>query len=162
MYLCSFYWNTSVAWYCTELLVNKRRDASSTLEYQWHAEVDTLPLVLKKKKVRQTQLITARAYQDQRWSISDRSIDPQVHYIKDLISTVLVLTRVACNISGKENAMDIWCDIQSHPTRPRPLPHPKPHWNTSVGVIFNRTVDLIIFSIFLRRLQPLSRISPSF
>ena len=22
--------------------------------------------------------------------------------------------------------MGIWCDIQSHPTRPRPLPHPKP------------------------------------
>ena len=46
--------------------------------------------------------------------------------IKDWISNVLVLTRVACNISGKENAMGIRCDIQSHPTRPCPLPHPKP------------------------------------
>jgi len=39
---------------------------------------------------------------------------------------VLVPTQVTCNISGKENAMGIWCDIPSHPTRPRPLPHPKP------------------------------------
>jgi len=31
--------------------------------------------------------------------------------IKDWISTVLVLTWVACNISGKENAMGIRCDI---------------------------------------------------
>ena len=46
--------------------------------------------------------------------------------IKDWISTVLVLTWIACNISGKENAMGIWCDIPSHPTRPRPLPRPKP------------------------------------
>ena len=37
--------------------------------------------------------------------------------IKDWISTVLVLTPVACNISGKENAMGIWCDIPSHPTQ---------------------------------------------
>jgi len=42
------------------------------------------------------------------------------------LSSVLVLTQVACNISGKENGMGIWCDIQSHLTRPRPLPHPKP------------------------------------
>jgi len=46
--------------------------------------------------------------------------------IKDWISIVLVLSPVACNISGKENAMGIWCDVQSHPTRPCPLPHPKP------------------------------------
>jgi len=50
----------------------------------------------------------------------------QLRCIKDWISTVLVLIRVACNISGKENAMGIWCDIQSHLTRPRLLPHPKP------------------------------------
>jgi len=35
---------------------------------------------------------------------------------------VLVLTWVACNISGKENAIGILCDIQSHPTRTRPFP----------------------------------------
>jgi len=46
--------------------------------------------------------------------------------IKDWISTVLLLTWVACNISEKKNAMGIWCDIPSHPTRSRPLPHPKP------------------------------------
>ena len=66
--------------------------------------------------------------------------------IKDWISTVLVLTRVACNISGKENAMGIWCDIQSHPTRPRPLPHPKPRpliFNTFVPAKrTNRVADL--------------------
>ena len=47
--------------------------------------------------------------------------------IKDWISTVLVLTQIARNISGKENDMGIWCDIQSHPARPHPLPLPLPH-----------------------------------
>jgi len=46
--------------------------------------------------------------------------------IKDWKSTVLLLTWVACNISEKKNAMGVWCDIPSHPTRSRPLPHPKP------------------------------------
>ena len=66
--------------------------------------------------------------------------------IKDGISTVLVLTQVACNISGKENAMGIWCDIPSHPTRPCPLPHPKPHphiFNTIIPTKqTNRVADL--------------------
>ena len=64
--------------------------------------------------------------------------------IKDWISTVLVLTRVACNNSGKENAMGIWCDIQSHPTRPRPFPHPKPRphiFNTTQSVL----TELLIY-----------------
>ena len=74
--------------------------------------------------------------------------------IKDWISTVLVLTRVACNISGKENAMGIWCDIQSHSTRPRPLPHPKLRpliFNTFVPAKrTNRVADLQeqLFSLF--------------
>jgi len=70
------------------------------------------------------------------------------------IGTVLVLTQVACNISGKENAMGIWCDIQSHPTRPCPLPHPKPRphiFNTFVPAKrTNRVADLQerLFSFF--------------
>ena len=47
--------------------------------------------------------------------------------IKDWISTVSVLTQVAYNISRKENDMGMYCDIQSHPTRPLQLPHPKSH-----------------------------------
>ena len=42
--------------------------------------------------------------------------------------------------------MGIWCDIQSHPTRPRPLPHPKPRpliFNTFVPAKrTNRVADL--------------------
>ena len=78
----------------------------------------------------------------------------QLRCIKDWISTVLVLIRVACNISGKENAMGIWCDIQSHLTRPRPLPHPKlrPHiFNTFVPAKRNnRVADLQeqLFSLY--------------
>ena len=55
--------------------------------------------------------------------------------IKDWISTVLVVIQVTCNISGKENAMGMWCDIQSHLTKPCPFPYPKlwPHiFNTFV------------------------------
>ena len=74
--------------------------------------------------------------------------------IKDWISTVLVLTQIARNISGKENDMGIWCDIQSHPTRPHPLPHPKPRphiFNTFVPAKrTNRVADLQeqLFSLF--------------
>ena len=39
---------------------------------------------------------------------------------------MLELTQVAHIISGKENDMDIWCDIHSYLTRPRPLPLPLP------------------------------------
>ena len=79
---------------------------------------------------------------------------PFLRCIKDWISTVLVLTWVACNISGKENAMGIWCNIQSHPTRARPLPHPKscPHiFNTFISAKrTNRVADLQeqLFSLF--------------
>ena len=42
--------------------------------------------------------------------------------------------------------MGMWCDIQSHPTRPRPLPHPKPRphiFNTFVPAKrTNRVADL--------------------
>ena len=59
---------------------------------------------------------------------------------------MLVLTWVACNISGKENAMGIRCDIPSHPTRPRPFPRPKPRpqiFNTFVPAKrTNRVADL--------------------
>jgi len=74
--------------------------------------------------------------------------------IKDWISTVLVLTRIACNFSRKENAMGTWCDIPSHPTRPRPLPRPKPRphiFNTFVPAKrTNRVADLQekLFSLF--------------
>jgi len=70
----------------------------------------------------------------------------ELRCIKDWISTVLVLTPVACNISGKENAMGIWYDIQAHPTRPRP------HiFNTFVPAKrTNRVADLQkqLFSLF--------------
>jgi len=72
--------------------------------------------------------------------------------IKDWISTVLVLTQVACNTSGKENAMCIWCDITS--TRPRPLPRPKPRPHIFTMFVpaerTNRVADLQeqLFSLF--------------
>jgi len=62
--------------------------------------------------------------------------------IKDWISTVLALTQVAYNISRKGNDMDMWCDIQSHPTRPKPT-----HFNAFAPTKHTkRVVDL--FSLF--------------